>query len=848
MLSTRLRSMLQRSHWAGALSGDPAGLRAARAAFVALIVCALLYRVRLGISLGDSFTSEVPQPLRAVLRQLGSDALWVTAVSAGLLILGQLVAMTGVLSLHRRVTALLRGLGMLGVAGICLLFGVLAQSQHGVFFATGNGLSFELLRESLEWSALKEIITLLSPFEIFIIVAPPILALGFLGLPRLVQRGLEAALAAVSVVAVGTAMLRPAAPLPDALLHHPVAYLVVDLAQRSISMSGPRSLLSAANAAAGREGQTLSPSALLGPGPEGSSDASADDAAWLGKDGAASAVPVMALGSSPFVVDPSLGPRGKKTLPAAAGKKPYHILYIVMESTGFDLALRPLGSAAVQRGDDVAMPFLRSLSEQGLFLANHYSSGNSSPRGIFSLLSGLYVLPEVAIFDVRKDNHLPSLVSYLGPRYRRFLVTPGSLDWYFPQGFLLHSGLTELWGYHALPVRKIAPGGRSHARDEAESVSFFLRRLDEQLATGSPVLSVYYSFVAHWPYPDYGPATHVAHPSRPQNAYCNNLRYLDQQIERIYKHLQDRGVLDDTIIVLAGDHGEAFGQHPHNYTHSRMSYNENVRTPALLLNRHLFPPRVVTAPTSHVDIVPTLLDALAVPYDASRLQGESLFSDSFRRKYIFFYGNEDTLSSVSAEGMKLQISLRDGGCWAFNLRTDPEERHRLSCSGPPGQPGLPALKEQQQALLQYRRHQQTALRRYNQAAKAGLPLLAAPTGTARPPLVAAADSSAPAALADSSATAGTAAKDSLQPVLAHVATPAQPDAVAGSGESLVVRASASPVVNAAASAVLHSSASPVRAAASEPPAHKVQAQRKATGKVAIKAKRRRASLKGTAQR
>jgi arylsulfatase A-like enzyme len=267
-----------------------------------------------------------------------------------------------------------------------------------------------------------------------------------------------------------------------------------------------------------------------------------------------------------------------------------------------------------------------------------------------------------------------------------------------------HAGFSELYGYHALPVRKNAPGGRSHARDEAETVSFFLKRLQEHKAQAAPFVAVYYSFVAHWPYPDYGPESHFMSPTRPQNLYYNNLHYLDKQIERIYKKCEELGLIDNTIFVFAGDHGEAFGQHAHNYTHSRMSYNENYRTPALLLHPRLFQPRQVTAPTSHVDILPTLLDALGVPYEPRRLQGESLFQESFQRKYIFLYGNEDTVSSVSAKQIKMQYSFRENACWVFDLKADPGETRRLSC-----QPHA----QQKEALLAYRKNQQLVLRRYN---------------------------------------------------------------------------------------------------------------------------------------
>ncbi len=789
------------------------GFASARTTLVALLLLSLLYRLRLGLTLGDTFASEVPQPLRAVLRQLGADGLFCLAVATGVFLLAQLMGRSGLYRPGGRATRPLVALGYLLLSLLLLLFGVLAQTQHGVFFSTGNGLTAELLRESLEPSALKEIVSLLSPPE-HAVIACPLLLFGLLSrLPIGLRRRIEHGVLALAAAPLLLAVLLPAAPLPEALLHHPVAYVLVDLAHQGKG----RSLLAEANAAATREGQTLSPKELLAAddadGPATEEDD--DSAAWLPREGAE--LPSMALTSPPFVLDDK---PVKKVLPAAAGKRPYHLLYIVMESTGFDLALRSLGGAAAKSSDDVAMPFLRSLSGQGYFLANHYASGNSSPRGIFSLLSGLYVMPEVAIFDVSKNNYLPSLNSYLGSRYRSFLVTPGSLDWYFPQAFLRHSGMNELWGYHALPIKKTAPGGRAHARDEAESVSFFLRRLDEQLATGQPVLSVYYSFVAHWPYPDYGPGTHVTHPSRPQNAYCNNLRYLDQQIERIYKHLQARRVLDDTIVVLAGDHGEAFGQHPHNYTHSRMSFNENVRTPALLLNASLFPPRVVTQPTSHVDIMPTLLDALGLSYDESRLQGESLFRESFRRKYLFFYGNEDTLSSVSRDDMKLQLSLRDGSCWAYNLRSDPEERHRLSCAS------SPALKEQQGATLLYRRHQSTALRRYNQLAKRGLPPLAQPRSL--PQVAQAAPAVAPAS-----------------PLLA--AGPPAPSPLAAATVTPATAAVAAPAA-AAPAAELPARPAATRAATSKAPAEQVHAKRKGARRIAVEPGGRRTRPKVTAHR
>jgi arylsulfatase A-like enzyme len=195
----------------------------------------------------------------------------------------------------------------------------------------------------------------------------------------------------------------------------------------------------------------------------------------------------------------------------------------------------------------------------------------------------------------------------------------------------------------------------------------------------------------------------------PQRRYLNDLRLLDQQIERIYTGLKDAGLLDRTILLLVGDHGEAFGQHPGNFTHSRHSFNENFQTPALFYQPRLFAPRTVSEPTSHVDLLPTLFAALHRPgaAAAAQWQGRSLLADSdslAAPRYLYLWGNEGTLSSVSGEGCKLQITVSGGECWTYDLATDPQEQHRRPCTG---------HEEQRQDLLRHGEAQPEFLRARN---------------------------------------------------------------------------------------------------------------------------------------
>lgn len=388
--------------------------------------------------------------------------------------------------------------------------------------------------------------------------------------------------------------------------------------------------------------------------------------------------------------------------PAAKGSH-FNVVLVVMESTGLSYALEP------QYGK-LAMPFLHKLASEGLSLTQHYSPANTSPRSIAALFTGLYPMPERRIYAMSKDLHLPTIVNRLGASYSSLFVTPGSLKWYFPLDLLKRNGPREVYGYERLPVRKRAPRF-SMAKHEIPTVAFFLKKLDE-LAT-KPFFATYYSFVAHWPYPDFGAEYRRFAGRSPKFKYLNNLYLLDKQIERIYQKLAASKVLDKTIIVLVGDHGEAWGQHKKNFNHSRASFNENYQTPAIFWQPKVFAPRKVTAPTTHVDVLPTVLDALGMPYNDKLVQGASLLRGTPRRRYIFLVGNEGVVSSVSHAGLKLQLELRPGGhCWAYDLAADPQEKKRLECK---------TYAEQRAATERYRAIQRKLLRAYNKACKTGTP-------------------------------------------------------------------------------------------------------------------------------
>jgi hypothetical protein len=80
----------------------------------------------------------------------------------------------------------------------------------------------------------------------------------------------------------------------------------------------------------------------------------------------------------------------------------------------------------------------------------------------------------------------------------------------------------------------------------------------------------------------------------------------------------------DTLVVLTADHGESLGEHGE-MTHGLFAYEGTLRVPLIIYQPRLLPPRTIADPARHVDILPTVLDAIAAPVPAG-LDGRSLLA------------------------------------------------------------------------------------------------------------------------------------------------------------------------------------------------------------------------------
>ena len=99
------------------------------------------------------------------------------------------------------------------------------------------------------------------------------------------------------------------------------------------------------------------------------------------------------------------------------------------------------------------------------------------------------------------------------------------------------------------------------------------------------------------------------------DAYDNSVLWTDTQIGLLLEELFRQELFDRTIVVLASDHGEAFGEHG-SEGHARDVHHEVVATPFMIFFPLLLQPGVViSAPTQNVDVFPTIFDLLGLDVD-----------------------------------------------------------------------------------------------------------------------------------------------------------------------------------------------------------------------------------------
>ena len=203
--------------------------------------------------------------------------------------------------------------------------------------------------------------------------------------------------------------------------------------------------------------------------------------------------------------------------------------------------------------------------------------------------------------------------------------------------------------------------------------------------TGAPTFCWVHLYEPHFPYE---PPEAFAARFR-DDLYLGEVAAADDALRPLLAPLLDSGRKGRTLVVLTADHGESRGEHGE-MTHGIFAYEATLRVPLILYGPRIVPPGVIRDEVRHVDILPTVLDALGLPVPAD-LPGTSLLalvsgvaSPAVRASYF-----ESLSASLNRGWAPLRGAIKDHLKYVdlpvpelYDLEADPHETRNLAAASP----------------------------------------------------------------------------------------------------------------------------------------------------------------------
>jgi len=191
-----------------------------------------------------------------------------------------------------------------------------------------------------------------------------------------------------------------------------------------------------------------------------------------------------------------------------------------------------------------------------------------------------------------------------------------------------------------------------------------------------PSFAVVWTNMTHIPYYAAGSAVRYVSDDDELNTYLNALHRGDEALGMLLAALDTAGLADSTLVIITGDHGEAFGQHGQR-GHGADVYQENVHVPLIMTNPALTQQVIGEVVGGHIDIAPTVFDVLGLPLPPT-WQGHSLLAPD-RPPRTYFFATWTGLKFGYREGQrKFTFDATADHCTAVDLNDDPGEIHDLS--------------------------------------------------------------------------------------------------------------------------------------------------------------------------
>ncbi|MGH0028176.1 MAG: sulfatase, partial [Myxococcota bacterium] len=264
-------------------------------------------------------------------------------------------------------------------------------------------------------------------------------------------------------------------------------------------------------------------------------------------------------------------------------------------------------------------PYLDSLAERGALFEGAITTSVTTGPSHMSLFTGLYPVNHGLSTGLEyKAEPVSTLARVL--RAAGYQTTAFTENGYIVRARGFGDGFSEYTENKAI-LRKRGPGEVRVTFGQAQ------RWLEAPGRAREPFHLFIHTYEVHSPFRP--PKEYAAlfrdddHPGpedpalrRQRDNYDREIRYVDDKLRELVGTLEERGLMERTLLVITADHGEEFHEHGR-YQHGGAVFDETLRVPLLFLGPDV-PPGRHAGQVSLIDVLPTVIDYLDVEETAQR--------------------------------------------------------------------------------------------------------------------------------------------------------------------------------------------------------------------------------------